>query len=359
MLQAYIASVATHRPVLRSSEQISSCEEIRSRVVGSAPMKTLAFGVAYARIVYRDYEFLEDELRSSYHSQNYFCYSIDRKANKNFHSRIEKLASCLPNVLITADEYDVDGAGHNMNHAHYACMRLLVRKPGWGYVVLLQHEQIDVSESAVSEKQLNASLSFAKGAVQASLSRAAVEWLVLTANLTTLIQQINEMPFGVDEILLESLQISDDIDMPGRFTSKCLAQGQNTDFITRMSHWTYGEKEGCKSRYIRNALCVLGVEDLHSLSQYPNIMANKMLPEFDYAIVECVHEMIFNRTFLGQVDHPLDTEYYSNMVNSYSFGIILEYYMLDRRHGRMSLVLDAKFVERRDEDLEYDQLDPI
>ncbi|EYC09607.1 hypothetical protein Y032_0059g2961 [Ancylostoma ceylanicum] len=171
------------------------------------------------------------------------------------------------------------------------------------------------NESAVSEKQLNASLSFAKGAVQASLSRAAVEWLVLTANLTTLIQQINEMPFGVDEILLESLQISDDIDMPGRFTSKCLAQGQNTDFITRMSHWTYGEKEGCKSRYIRNALCVLGVEDLHSLSQYPNIMANKMLPEFDYAIVECVHEMIFNRTFLGQVDHPLDTEYYSNMVN--------------------------------------------
>ncbi|EYC09601.1 hypothetical protein Y032_0059g2957 [Ancylostoma ceylanicum] len=101
---AYIASVATHRPVLRSSEQISSCEEIRSRVVGSAPMKTLAFGVAYARIVYRDYEFLEDELRSSYHSQNYFCYSIDRKANKNFHSRIEKLASCLPNVLITAGE---------------------------------------------------------------------------------------------------------------------------------------------------------------------------------------------------------------------------------------------------------------
>ncbi|RCN32846.1 hypothetical protein ANCCAN_21336 [Ancylostoma caninum] len=92
---------------------------------------------------------------------------------------------------------------------------------------------IDMSESAVSAKQLNASLSFAKGAVQASLSREAVEWVVFTVNLTTLMQQINKMSFGVDEILLESLQISDDIDMPGRFTSKCLAQGQNTDFITR------------------------------------------------------------------------------------------------------------------------------
>ncbi|RCN29708.1 hypothetical protein ANCCAN_24531 [Ancylostoma caninum] len=171
------------------------------------------------------------------------------------------------------------------------------------------------NETDVSAKQLNASLSFAKGAVQASLSRAAVEWLVFTANLTTLMEQINKMPFGVDEILLESLQISDDIDMPGRFTSKCLEQGQNTDFITRMSHWNYGEKEGCKTRYVRNGLCVLGMEDLHSLSQYPNIMANKMLPEFDYAIVECIHEMLFNRTFLDQVDHPLDTNYYTTMVN--------------------------------------------
>ncbi|KIH67338.1 hypothetical protein ANCDUO_02333 [Ancylostoma duodenale] len=82
-----------------------------------------------------------------------------------------------------------------------------------------------------------------------------------------------------------------------------------------MSHWNYGAKEQCKTRQVRHSLCVLGMEDLHSLSQYPNIMANKMLPEFDYAIVDCVHEMIFNRTFLDQVDHPLDTDYYSNMVN--------------------------------------------
>ncbi|KAK6042885.1 hypothetical protein COOONC_19609 [Cooperia oncophora] len=50
---------------------------------------------------------------------------------------------------------------------------------------------------------------------------------------------------------------------------------------------------------------------------YPFFEVNfcNMLPEFDYAIVDCVHEMIFNRTFLGQVDHPLDSDYYRNMVN--------------------------------------------
>ncbi|KAK6042886.1 hypothetical protein COOONC_19610 [Cooperia oncophora] len=49
-----------------------------------------------------------------------------------------------------------------------------------------------VNESSASPTQLNASLRFAKGATQASLSRAAVEWLVTTVNLTTLITQINE-----------------------------------------------------------------------------------------------------------------------------------------------------------------------
>ncbi|KIH67337.1 hypothetical protein ANCDUO_02332 [Ancylostoma duodenale] len=109
-----------------------------------------------------------------------------------------------------------------------------------------------MSESAVSAKQLNATLSFAKGAVQASLSRAAVQWLVFTANLTTLMQQINKMPFGVDEILLESLQISDDIDMPGRFTSKCLEQGQNTDFITRRASLIAKEHKIVKSTRFRS-----------------------------------------------------------------------------------------------------------
>ncbi|KAL6734019.1 hypothetical protein Aduo_004606 [Ancylostoma duodenale] len=40
-----------------------------------------------------------------------------------------------------------------------------------------------------------------------------------------------------------------------------------------------------------------------------------MLPEFDYAVIDCVHETIFNRTFLGQTDHPLDKDFYANMAN--------------------------------------------
>ncbi|VDO69304.1 unnamed protein product [Heligmosomoides polygyrus] len=323
-------------------------------------------------------------IRNSYHPQNHFCYSIDKKANKDFHARIKGLASCFPNVVITPEEFNVDSAGHYMDHAFYNCMKLFSKRPGWEYMILLQNHDViikspyeiveiykslggandveitpcpdgrwnhslkwdarslklfanvvipQLSESSVSSKQLSATLRFAKGATQASLSRAAVEWLVGTVNLTTLLDQINAMPFGVDEVLMQSLQVSDELDMPGRFTFECLKQGKNTDFITRMSHWPSGA-ELCRSRKIRKGICILGLEDLQLLSKYPNVMANKvMLPDFDYGAIDCIHEVIFNRTFLGQVDHPLNLNYYRNMANlskqhsnpsMYGFGMVLE-----------------------------------
>ncbi|VDM70695.1 unnamed protein product [Strongylus vulgaris] len=103
--------------------------------------------------------------------------------------------------------------------------------------------------------------------------------------------------------------------MPGRFTSECLMRRENTDFITRMSIWDYDSGYLCKSQFVRKSICIFGIEDLQSISKYPHLMVNKMLPDFDYSIVECVHELIFNRTFLEQVDNPIIANYYSNMVN--------------------------------------------
>ncbi|PIO53778.1 hypothetical protein TELCIR_24874 [Teladorsagia circumcincta] len=61
---------------------------------------------------------------------------------------------------------------------------------------------------------------------------------------------------------------------------------------------------------LRHSICILGIEDLHMLSRRHELIANKILPYFDYAIVDCVHELLFNRTHLGQVDHELDFKRY-------------------------------------------------
>ncbi|EYB95750.1 hypothetical protein Y032_0156g3127 [Ancylostoma ceylanicum] len=156
--------------------------------------------------------------------------------------------------------------------------------------------------SHASNSQMNATLRFAKGVVQASISRAAVDWMVNTVNLTTLIEQINQ----------ESLQVSDDLDMPGRFTYECSQKGY-AGTITRLTYWATRPPRSCLSGNVRHDICIVGVEHLPGLSGAPQIMVNKALPDFDYGAIECVHELLFNRTFLGQVDKPLNASHYLSL----------------------------------------------
>ncbi|RCN29618.1 hypothetical protein ANCCAN_24621 [Ancylostoma caninum] len=145
----------------------------------------------------------------------------------------------------------------------------------------------------------------ARGAVHASLSRAAVDWMVNTVDLTKLLEQLNIPRLGVDEVLLPTLQVSEALDMPGRFTAACVKKGNVTGFITRVEIWQYQKKELCFSANFRHSVCVFGVEDFPWLSNQLKLVANKMMPSFDYSAVDCMHELLFNRTHLGQVNNDL------------------------------------------------------
>ncbi|ETN83050.1 hypothetical protein NECAME_01849 [Necator americanus] len=101
--------------------------------------------------------------------------------------------------------------------------------------------------------------------------------------------------------------------MPGRFTSKCLQNSILIPGITRFSFW-YNTKCGCPSGTSRNGICILGIEDLEVLSKSYNLIANKVLPTFDYAVVDCIHEIIFNKTH-GGVKHVLDLQHYRELVH--------------------------------------------
>lgn len=337
-----------------------SCSAIMNRILPSGnDLKPLKNGVAFARIVYTDYEMIEKQVQMSYHPQNSFCFAIDKKAPSQFHERLRAMAACLPNVLLLPDEESVDSAGHNINLAHYNCLRVLINKPGWNYAILLQNHDVIVksvyeieqiydwlggandieitpeagrvdnkkfkwdpvslkmfrNETGIDKNVLTTSMKFAKGAVQGSLSRGAVDWMVRTVDLSTYINQWNEGSSGVDEQFIQSFQVSADLGMPGHFTDECLKQKRNTDFVSRMSQWMYGSAHKCGSKTVRHAICLLGIEDLRTLAAYPNLMFNKMIPAFDYSIVECTAELLYNRTFLGQVDHPLEENYYAQMVN--------------------------------------------
>ncbi|VDO52215.1 unnamed protein product [Haemonchus placei] len=250
----YIASIKAERPNLRRSRPHFNCEYIRSKVVTRNDYKEIPFGVAHVRIVYESYDFIEEELAASYHPQNVFCYSVDKKAPRYFNLQIEFLSSCFPNVFISPVRFSVTSRGHYQNHAYHECLKLLVHVPGWEYLIRMQNYDImlkSVYETVSIFQALNGSndisvtgcdplrwdhsakwdlrslnlypegsnatlpdsnttLKIACGVVQTSLSRAAVKWMVETVNLTTLLDQLNA------DVMAK---------MPGRVSRQCYLIG--------------------------------------------------------------------------------------------------------------------------------------
>ncbi|CAK5038525.1 unnamed protein product [Meloidogyne enterolobii] len=70
------------------------------------------YPLAYARIVYKNYRFLEAEFATNYQPQNWYCFAVDKKiGNNQFFKRIKGLAKCFPNVIVPTKRFPVDNNG--------------------------------------------------------------------------------------------------------------------------------------------------------------------------------------------------------------------------------------------------------
>ncbi|KAL6733667.1 hypothetical protein Aduo_004295 [Ancylostoma duodenale] len=342
--EEYMKKISKNRVNLVVRNISMTCDDLRRRIVPSVKFRPLKFGIAYARIVYESYEFIEAELRSSYHAQNVFCYSVDKKAGENFSRRINTLEECFPNIVATKARFNIDSSGHFMNHAHYECLKALVNKPGWRYVLLMQNYDViikTVYETVAILDKLEGSndvkiipcedVRWNHSGKEASYTstikrlinnceRCCTIFFVTSSGLLDgkyrrsngLIDQLNIKEYGIDEILVASLQVSEIFDMPGRFTAECMKGKHDIGFITRVAVWIW-EKDLCKSRKFRHGVCIYGIEDFSWLSRHPKIMANKMMPDFDYSITDCMHELLFNRTHLKQTNDALNLNIYENL----------------------------------------------
>uniref|UniRef100_A0AC34QT13 Uncharacterized protein n=1 Tax=Panagrolaimus sp. JU765 TaxID=591449 RepID=A0AC34QT13_9BILA len=326
---------------------LSDCDSIKKRG-GFFPDVALTkdeqnFPIAFARIVYKDYYFLETQLKIEYAPQNSFCYFIDSKASNLFKKQMQNLTKCFDNVFIAKNELDIKSEGHNMTLAHLSCLRLL-RNRQWKYVILLQNHDVRIKTNAEIVKILkiyngandiaanqpgkhtwdqflnwtigglqlfnyhafndihhSKNLELTKSLVQVSISRAAVDFVFDELNVELFIRQLERKGFGVDELFWATLNVDETINLPGGFTRQCLEQNFSSKTSTRLTVWIKERTPSipCKSGYFRRWICVFGIEDLPNLIDAPQFYANKLMSEFDFAAVTCLQEKIYNRTFFG------------------------------------------------------------
>jgi len=299
------------------------------------------------------------DLAASYAPQNWYCYTIDAKSNPLFKARMYSLAECFPNVFVNQKELSMDSAGHNMSLAQVQCMEALAKPDRkWEYLVLLQNHDItartnqelvqifkwlqganDVefadfvwgrvnfdldwtfkglnlfkngTRNLVDHNGYPSKLQFAKGYVQASVSRAAVDYMINELNLTTMIAQLDDPSyFGMDEFFLQTLMATEAIDVPGGFTHACDDKGIPFAYVTRYSRWI---GQNCKSGHIRHFNCIFGIEDLAPLfMKSKDLYINKLLPEFDFGAIRCWYEELQNRANNDRGLHRLNATFYQQL----------------------------------------------
>ncbi|KAF8368336.1 hypothetical protein PRIPAC_86165, partial [Pristionchus pacificus] len=213
------------------------CAAVRRRVFSRRNPPT-GFPVAFAKVVYKDYEFLEEQLAVSYSPENTFCFALDRKAPTDFRRKFVALSICLDNVYVASEEYELDSAGRGQSSAHFDCLRN-IRERKWKYVIFQQNHDIVIKTNSeiveifktmggandmemsmcpqdsrcslheknlgrlglcpknLSKKDLAAcekeEITMAKGWAQVSLTRQTVEYLLDKLNTTRLIAELHQM----------------------------------------------------------------------------------------------------------------------------------------------------------------------
>ncbi|CAJ0564298.1 unnamed protein product, partial [Mesorhabditis spiculigera] len=345
------------RIVAKEEPIVGSCVEIRARIIGDYPAPFLNYSVAFARNIYEEFETLEILLAATYSPENHYCYHVDVKSTPKFKAQMETLQTCFPNVYLVKEQFDVSSSGFNNNMAHYKCMEVLLEKPGWEYLILLQaHDLVahtnlelmkmlrllngtndndmeDIPWDRVAPglsfeiKDLNlwtqhtnltpaerekAKLKFAKGLEEATYMRAAIHWMVKEMNITTLIERFNQGPYAVDELAFATLANSETLRMPGGYHSACLENRLRDSFftyITRHTRWIDNGYEGCHERH---QICLYGIEDLQEARRIARrvISLNKFLGSHDFVAIACMAESLFNRTHGSEED--FDVEYIAN-----------------------------------------------
>ncbi|KAL3096956.1 hypothetical protein niasHS_002672 [Heterodera schachtii] len=332
--KALVRRMVRHRRKMSDPAELEmNCEAIKARHGGDPEQDDQMITkitelerqmpMAFARVIYTDYLFLEAELLVNYAPNNWYCYVLDSKSSTVFQLRMRQLASCFDNVIVVDQMFDIERLGANMNKAVMECVRTLSdERKHWKYLVTLQNHDVQAKTNAemaqiftwlggandvevelqlpLTKRRLEhyrkkfnwtfdelmlfkdeamnhrtdkegkpLALALSKGYMAVSLSRQFVDFVVNKLNVTPLLEQLNKGLFGVDEHFWQSLSSSESLDAPGGFPHECFVKGideKDTSFrkykyITRFALWADPSSK-CRSGNWRHGVCVFGLEDL-------------------------------------------------------------------------------------------------
>ncbi len=364
----------------------ADCDEIHRRFYyPQIPLSMMEgnFSLAFAILVDSDLEQVELLLNALYAPQNVYCFHIDLKAPYLFHSTLERLASCFRNVFILPERYSVTSVGQNMIRAYLACLRLLsVESPDWRYAFTLQgHDfplrtnrelvQILTMHDGANDVELLATpgaraqihfewtfdnetgwpigldkmkgrasksappdgLTIYKGSVAVALSRAFIDFTLTSPTARRLVTWLDDVYFA-DELYWSTLNHDETLAAPGGYPGSCLGKNGLKMWISRFTVWESYTHLWCKG-YWRHFVCVFSAADLAALAKRPELIVNKLIFGYDQIAAYCMHELLFNRTYMSR-QYP--SEAYGFNRSFYQSLSAVQYHQWKQSHSHVNIL---------------------
>ena len=99
-----------------------------------------AFPIAYSILMYTDVDRAERLLRAIYQPQNFYCFHVDKGAEKKVKLAVEAVAGCFHNVFLAGEAIRVKWGSFSVLEAELVCMRAL-SKYKWKYFINLTGQE--------------------------------------------------------------------------------------------------------------------------------------------------------------------------------------------------------------------------
>ncbi|XP_065100356.1 beta-1,3-galactosyl-O-glycosyl-glycoprotein beta-1,6-N-acetylglucosaminyltransferase 4-like [Paramisgurnus dabryanus] len=300
------------------------------------------FPLAYSLVVHQNADLVERLLNAVYMPQNVYCIHYDLKSSYDFISAMQGLARCIPNVFIASKLERVQYASFSRLKADLNCLSdLLESEVKWKYVINLcgqdfplrtnaelvsdlrmlngknmveskrpwgkewrwtfHHDLNGVSDNydfpitTTEEKQPPPqNIEMFVGSAYFTLSRE----FALFVQLNSLVKDFlvwSEDTYSPDEHFWATL-----VRMPGApgEVPRSDPDISELDSKTHLVKWSYLEEEGlyppCSGEYIRS-VCTYGAAELRWLLNYGHWFANKVDPNVDAIIIECLEEKLLEK----------------------------------------------------------------
>uniref|UniRef100_A0A915LA38 Uncharacterized protein n=1 Tax=Romanomermis culicivorax TaxID=13658 RepID=A0A915LA38_ROMCU len=180
---------------------------------------------------------------------------------------------------------------------------------------------VDLQETKNVKSEPPHNLTVYKGSVAATLNRDIVKFALENPIARDFLNWLSDA-YMPDEVFWSTLNHNEFLNLDGGYPGRCATINCHGEpcfksWISRFVVWQSYTHLKCRKSNFRHSVCLFSLSDLPMIFKRPELFANKIWLTTDPVALDCVHEIIFNRThdqWRGKTSSPdININFYANL----------------------------------------------